>query len=114
MLNTKEVINELKNIIDINTISAVTISNPIKKTEGMAVKAKVKPVTVKGELMYQLSSFVGDKVYHRNITPSEIIEKIIAVEENNFKQCDIKANIRCAVLMNKKKQFTITGIKENK
>ncbi len=113
MLNTKEVINELKNIIDTDNISAVTISNPIKKTEGMTAKVKAKPVIVKGELMYQLSSFVGDKVYHKNVMPKEIIERIIAVEENNFKQCEIKANISCTVLMNKKRQFTVTGVKEN-
>lgn len=114
MLNTKEVINELKNLININKIYAVTISNPLKKSEGMAVKVKVKPVIVKGRLMYQLSSFVGDKVYHKNVMPEEIIDRIIAVEENNFKQCEIKADVSCTVLMNKKRQFTVTGIKENK
>ncbi len=113
MLNTKEVINELKNKINIYEVSSAVISDPVKKTEGTASKVKVKPVMVKGELMYQLSSFVGDKVYHKNIKPDEIIERLIAIEENNFKQCEIKANIRCTVLRNKKKLFTITGVKEN-
>ena len=80
----------------------------------MPSKAKVKAVSLKGELMYQLSQYVGDKVYHKNISPKDIIDNIIALMENNFKQCEIKANISCTVLRNKKKQFTLTGVKENK
>lgn len=114
MLDTKEVLSGLKNKIDKNTISAATISNPVKKGEGMPSKAKVKAISLKGKLMYQLSQFVGDKVYHKNISPENIIDNIIAVMENNFRQCEIKANFNCTVLMNKKKQFTVTAIKENK
>ncbi len=113
MLDTKDVLIELKNKIDENTISAATISDPIKKGEGLASKVKVSAISLKGELMYQLSQYVGDKVYHKNVSPDTVIDNIVAIMENNFKQCEIKANIICTVLMNKKRQFTLTGVKKN-
>ena len=33
--------------------------------------------------------------------------------QTNFRQCDIRADKLCTVLMNKKRQFTLTGVKDN-
>ena len=47
-------------------LKQIIASNPRKK-EG-ATKIKIRPVLIKEELYYQVSSFIGTKVFHENST----------------------------------------------
>lgn len=113
MLDKRELKKQLENIINKNEIEGASISNPLKKTEDKAFKIKMSPVNIKGELKYQISEYIGQKVIHRNVEPESIFDEITAAMEDNFKQCNITANRYCTILMNKKRQFTLTGVKEN-
>ena len=113
MLNTKEVIIELNKILDINKIGSVVISNPIKKDKDIANKVKVSSIMLKDKPVYQLSIYIDDKVIHRNIEPIFIIDEVIKYMEDNFKQCNIISAKNCSILMNKKRLFTITSVKDN-
>ena len=49
-----------KNLIDL------TISGLKKKNEELPVKIKVRPVAMKDNIEYQVSEFIGRKVFHKN------------------------------------------------
>lgn len=48
-----------KNLIDL------TISG-LKENEELPVKIKVRPVAMKDKIEYQVSEFIGRKVFHKN------------------------------------------------
>lgn len=113
MLDKIELKNQLENIIDKKLIESVSISNPLKKGDDKPNKVKISSILLKGNLSYQVSQYIGQKVMHKNIEPDIVIDEIIDIMEDNFKQCSITANRFCTILMNKKKQFTLTGVKDN-
>lgn len=113
MLNKDELVSQLGNIIDVDTIQGVTVSNPIKKNTELGTKIKIVPVLVKNKKSFQFSKYVGEKVFHNNCDLENFFNVLVDEMETNFKQCEIVANNRLTILMNKKKQFTLTGVKEN-
>lgn len=113
MLNYTDVNNKLKELLDIEKINSVVLSNPIKKTEQYFVKVNVKPIMLRDKLTYQFSMLKNNKMYHKNVEPNKFIDEILDIMEQNFKQCNIQANYNLTLLMNKKKLFTITGLKKN-
>lgn len=113
MLNKDELVSQLGNIVDVDTIQGVTVSNPIKKNTELGTKIKIVPVLVKNKKSFQFSKYVGEKVFHNNCDLNNFFNVLVEEMETNFKQCEIVANKRLTILMNKKKQFTLTGVKEN-
>lgn len=54
-----------------------TLSSPSdKKGEGAIVKVDIRPVMLKGRLIYQASEYVDNKVYHKNLSPEECLEYV--------------------------------------
>lgn len=113
MLNIQELKSQLKNIIDYNTIESAILSNPIKKTEEHFVKVSVKALSIKNKLCYQFSMLKNNKMYHKNIEPENILDELADLMAENFKQCSITADKYATILMNKKRMFTITGVRDN-
>lgn len=112
MLDKNELKVQLLNIIDRNEIEGAVISSPLKKSSDIT-KIKIEPVMLKGKLKYRFAYYEGQKVIHKNIDRENVFDEIIAVMEEGFKQCSITANKHCTVLMNKKRLFSLTGVKEN-
>lgn len=112
MLDKNELKVQLLNIIDRNEIEGAVISSPLKKSSDIT-KIKIEPVMLKGKLKYRFAYYEGQKVIHKNIDRENVFDQIIAVMEEGFKQCSITANKHCTVLMNKKRLFSLTGVKEN-
>lgn len=113
MLDKRELIVQLENLIDKNLIESINISKPLKKGEDKPSKIKITSMILKNKLTYQVSEYIGQKVIHKNIEPENVFDELVSSMEDNFKQCNITANKHCTILMNKKKQFTLTGIKDN-
>ena len=53
-----------------------TISGLKKKNEELPVKIKVRPVAMKDKIEYQVSEFIGRKVFHKNYKKDELKKKI--------------------------------------
>ena len=70
ILNINELLDRCinKELIDL------TISGVKKKNEKIIVanKVKIRPVILKEEILYQMSEYVGQKVFHKNYTADEI------------------------------------------
>ena len=65
-------------------LSKAVFSQPIDKTDYQ--KVNIRPVQLRGELLYQLERFRDNKAYHRNLSGEEL-RKVVAEElESRYRQ----------------------------
>ena len=105
MLVKNDVKNQLLELLDLELIESISISNPIKKDIEKSFKIKIEPIILKDKEVFQVSEYVENKVLHKNIEKNILIDYILEVMEENFKQCNITGNKFITILMNKKKKF---------
>ena len=84
----------------------IILSNPREKDK--AFKIKIRPVMLKGKLLFQKTTYAGTKVFHDNLTGEEIIRQIEESLTCSFKQCEIEhRQYRVTILISKKGKVTI-------
>lgn len=84
----------------------IIISNPLKQSK--ISKVKIRPVMVKGMLIFQATETVGAQVFHQNYEKDQLIEKIEEYLENDFRQMEITGtHMQATVLVSKKGKITI-------
>ena len=98
--------------ININ-LKEIIVSNPRNK-EGVT-KVKVRPILLKKELLYQISSFKGKQVFHENVDEETLKEQCVKWLQDDFGQLELhheKGSLIC--LSNKKGTLTIKEKKTQK
>lgn len=84
----------------------VIISNPRKK-EGV-FKIKIRPVMVKGVICFQETTSKGTQVFHENYAKDEMLLKILAYMETDFKQLEAESmDGKLTALVSKKGKVTV-------
>lgn len=84
----------------------LVISNSTNKE--LVDKIKIRPILLKGELLYQVSEFRKDKVFHNNYEKKELLLKLPSWFEGLFKQAEIKTKQgQVIILVSKKGKATI-------
>lgn len=58
-------------------LSKAVFSQPVDKTDYQ--KVNIRPVMLRGELVYQLERFRDNKAFHRNLSADELL-KVVADE----------------------------------
>ncbi len=98
-----------------DTFIKATISNPIQKRADAPFKITLTKIMLKGTAYLQVTSAIQNKVLHDNIvfTPNVAIDKILTLMQENFKQCTIVSSSILTLLMNKKREFSLTSILPN-
>lgn len=101
MINEKA----LSENLNIDFIDMV-ISNPPKGSE--LIKVKVRPVLLKGNILYQASEYRGKQIFHTNFKKEELLEKLTDWLENNMKQAVMTCNTKqINILISKKGKATV-------
>ncbi len=67
MLVKNDVKNQLLELLDLELIESISISNPIKKDIEKSFKIKIEPIILKDKEVFQVSEYVENKVLHKNI-----------------------------------------------
>lgn len=89
----------------------IIISNPRRK-EGV-FKIKIRPVMVKGQLLFQETAYEGSKVFHENYEKQDMLHKILSCMEDSFKQMEGESMTeRITVLVSKKGRLTLKQVKK--
>ena len=79
-----------------------------KKKEDAGQKKKVRPVMVKGELLFQVSSYVGKQIFHENLTAREAADILTGDLAERFGQMQAETNrMEATVLVSKKGKVTV-------
>lgn len=86
-------------------LAQMIISNPRNREE--AGKIHLRPVLVKGELIFQASEYKEKKVYHKNLPKEEAVEQILSWMER-YRQLEAVSGLgQAVVLISKKGKVTI-------
>lgn len=71
-------------------------------------KIKIRPVLIKGALVFQVTKYVGTKVFHENVQGGVLSETLAAEVFESFKQVQIRTKTaQISVLISKKGQVTV-------
>ena len=97
----------------VTDIEEAVIANPAKRSQPLK-KIKIQKTQSKNGAIYQFQFYADNKVTHENEPWDRVLPRILALmQDEGFKQCQIKGNVVLTVLMNKDRQFKITGLKQN-
>ena len=100
----EEIIQLLAGILNRDFIRAV-LSNP--RTKDNVIKAKLRPLKQKGELLFQLESFTKTQAFHKNLTVEETKKELTGLLEK-FRQIQVETvNEDITVLISKKGKATM-------
>lgn len=84
----------------------IILSN--SQNKDFATKAKIRPILVKGELLYQETLYRGTQVFHENYSEENIKVRIEKLLTETFKQGEFQGNgMQATVLVSKKGKMTI-------
>ncbi|WP_455615065.1 class I SAM-dependent methyltransferase [Eisenbergiella sp.] len=84
----------------------ITAGGPRKKDGN--IRLKLRPVIIKDELCFQLESYLGNQVFHRNVSASEAMEEMGKAMEDSFRQLDVETmDFQAVALVSKKGKITI-------
>ncbi|RGY95928.1 SAM-dependent methyltransferase [Clostridium sp. AM58-1XD] len=87
----------------------VILSNPVRK-DGMS-KVKIRPLLLRGELIFQAEEFCGKQAFHKNLPKEEAKTYIISSMDGNFRQMELKAQAGEARLLVGKKGTVTMKVK---
>ncbi len=91
----------------------IIISNPRKK--GGAVKIKIRPVMVKGQICYQETITRGTQVFHENHEKEEMLDRILSYMGTDFKQLEAETmDSRLIALVSKDGKATVKERKKER
>lgn len=72
-----------------NRLYDVILSNPSDK-EGIT-KVKIRPLMLKGELVFQAEEFKGKQAFHKNLQKAEAADYVVSSMDKDFKQMELKS-----------------------
>jgi len=96
-INIKNVFDEMVN----QDLLSIVISNS-KEKEKLS-KIKIRPVLLKGDLYFQVSKYIGDKIFHENLSRDELLDILPPWFDGLFHQAEIMSKKRQAVILISKK-----------
>ena len=100
-------------LINDQSLSKAIASNARNKDDSSPQRVTVSPVTVKGKLVYQFESLVGNKAVHENLEGPKALEKLVDLIRNDFRQTIIKSSLgEYQVLVSKKGKVKVISDKE--
>ncbi len=87
-------------------IIQITLSNTRDAKE--ASKVRLRPVLIRGSMCYQETLYRGAQVFHRNLGPEELEERLTGYMERLFRQAQVScACLEATVLVSKKGAVSI-------
>ena len=91
----------------------ITISNPMK--EEQINKIKIRPMEVKGQIVYQIEEFTKTQAFHKNVTLEQLTELFPTYFEQRFRQAQLRsAKEEVQILVSKKGAISILRKKVEK
>ena len=87
-------------------LEMIILSNPVA---GEPVgKVKIRPVTLKGEVIFQAEEFKGNQAFHRNLCAAETMAYVQDSLRDKFRQAEVKSQLGTGtVLVSKKGTMTV-------
>lgn len=111
----EEVKKIFKDFLD-DSLLRIILSNPAFKDGAgpcKALKVRVRPVMLKGGMVFQAEELTEKQAFHRNLTREEGVSYLLGLMESGFKQAEVESSRgQARVLVGKKGTVTIK-VKKN-
>lgn len=88
----------------------MVLSNPKKK--GEVSKIKFRPVVLDGTLCFQQTSYIGTKVYHKNLPADEAVKAALQAMKEEFKQGQLVTEKETVTILSNKQGNLTFRIKD--
>lgn len=106
MIMGKETIESMLDYFINEHLKQVTVSNPVDKEK--LIKVKIRPLNLKGELMFQAEEFTAKQAFHKNMNRMEVLLYLPKLLAGDFRQAEITSDLGSAtVLVSKKGMITV-------
>ena len=89
----------------------ITVSGPREK-DGI-FKIKIRPLLLKGELVFQKTAYKGTQVFHENLSGEELLEELLHEMQGNFRQLAAESLDGSLTVLVSKKGTVTAKYKEN-
>ncbi len=71
-------------------------------------KVKIRPVLIRGELLFQETAYRGTQVFHENFTAEQLVERICTALKEQFRQGEFTSkSLHATALVSKKGKLTL-------
>lgn len=101
----------LEEILNID-LRQIVLSN--SRDDAQGTRVKVRPVLLKGELMFQETLYRGTQVFHENLKKTDMQERVIRYLEQLFKQGSFLSDrLEATVLVSRKGKMTVKVRRKN-
>lgn len=96
---------ECRNVFQ-ETLNKALIQIVLSNTRdaGRAVKVKVRPVLIRGELFFQETLYRGTQVFHSNFLANELLERLDEYMESLFRQAQVSCETEEIVILVSKRE----------
>lgn len=102
----KQLTELLKDTVD-DGLYQIILSNP--RIKDGVFKIKIRPVMVKGKLLFQQTRYDGTKVFHENLDRDSVICSVDEMLAGTFRQCEVShKGCKAVVLVSKKGKMTVS------
>lgn len=102
----KETLDSMLDAFANGQLKQMVISNPADK-EKMS-KVRIRPVMLKGSLVFQAEELTGKQAFHKNLTAQELKAYVSRMLSGNFRQAEVFSSLGYAtVLVSKKGAMTV-------
>lgn len=98
----KKLLETIENYLNADLVQII-VSN--QRYSHDCTKIKIRPVEINNRILFQMTQYIGTKVYHTNYLKEEIINKLGGILLNDFKQIEItsKRSLITAIISKKGK-----------
>ncbi|MCG7409751.1 SAM-dependent methyltransferase [Paenibacillus sp. ACRRX] len=98
----------VQHILQEGTLHSAVFSQVRQAPEEGCVKATIKPIQLRGEVMVQITYHFANKVTHENVTAERAADKLFSMLEHNFRQALLRTTeAEHHVLISKKHKVNI-------
>lgn len=106
MEKLREIFQQMLNV----DLIQMTLSN--SRDVDRAGKVKIRPVLLKGEVLYQETIYRGTQVFHHNYTDRELLPRLMEYMEDLFRQAEMRGNTQEATALIGKKGTVTVKVKK--
>ena len=105
----QEECKEIKQALDLflnESLERILMSNPTDS--GKISRSRIRPLLMKGRLVFQAEEQAGKQAFHRNLDKDEAADYVTGLLEGSFRQAEITSGLgKALILVSKKGKVTV-------
>ena len=110
----QEECKEIKQALDLflnESLERILMSNPTDS--GKISRSRIRPLLMKGRLVFQAEEQAGKQAFHRNLDRDEAADYVTGLLDGSFRQAEIASGLGKALIMVSRKGKVTVKVKQN-